>query len=330
MVVVAGATGRLGSKVVAQLLSPDPGSKMQPVRVRALVRSKAKAEGKLPVSSPLLEVMECNLLDNNSVVQACAGAEAAVWCATGFSDSSERSVLDKLLGAVRQQFRRQESVDIAGIKSVAACFRGGASALGGPRVVLCSSAGVTRTTWSEAKKKQYEGCADIPIVRVNPLGVLDTKRESEEVLRASGADYTVVRPCGLNDAWPQGRPLLSQGDMAVGRISRQDAARVLAEMLFEPLASGKTFEVFALSGYDKPADNSQQLARLRTDSEEASSPTSDASLSLLYSLLQQLVPGKELAPNKLAMGQTYEQLDNGERGRLGERGRERPQFEKTE
>ena len=40
-------------------------------------------------------------------------------------------------------------------------------------------------------------------------------------------------------------------------------------------------------------------------------------LDVTYALMQQLVPGEELAPQKLAMGQTYEQLDKGETGRLG-------------
>ena len=40
-------------------------------------------------------------------------------------------------------------------------------------------------------------------------------------------------------------------------------------------------------------------------------------LDVTYALMQQLVPGETLAPQKLAMGQTYEQLDKGEQGRLG-------------
>jgi hypothetical protein len=39
-------------------------------------------------------------------------------------------------------------------------------------------------------------------------------------------------------------------------------------------------------------------------------------------ILQQLLPGETMEPAKLAMGQTYEQLDAGQTGRLGERGKE--------
>ena len=52
-----------------------------------------------------------------------------------------------------------------------------------PKMVMCSSAGVTRTIWDEEKKKKYIGAADIPIVRLNPFNILDRKRESEALLR---------------------------------------------------------------------------------------------------------------------------------------------------
>jgi len=43
-----------------------------------------------------------------------------------------------------------------------------------------------------------------------------------------------------------------------------------------------------------------------------------------YVVLQQLLPGELMEANALAMGQTYEQLDRGETGRLGRRGEEAP------
>lgn len=39
-----------------------------------------------------------------------------------------------------------------------------------PRVIMLSSAGVTRPRWSDEKKTKLVGCADIPIVRLNPVG----------------------------------------------------------------------------------------------------------------------------------------------------------------
>jgi hypothetical protein len=40
------------------------------------------------------------------------------------------------------------------------------------------------------KKLKYPGAADIPIVRLNPFGILDIKKEGEQALRDSGALYT--------------------------------------------------------------------------------------------------------------------------------------------
>jgi hypothetical protein len=42
---------------------------------------------------------------------------------------------------------------------------------------MCSSAGVTRPSWSEEKKLRYPGAADIPIVRLNPVNILNIKKD---------------------------------------------------------------------------------------------------------------------------------------------------------
>ena len=111
--------------------------------------------------------------------------------------------------------------------------------------------------------------------------------------------------------------MLSQGDVAVGRMCRQDVATLLVDMLFLPSATGKTFESISIPGYPKPRGYVDQLNRLKKDSE---GPLDDVAVELSYNILQQLVPGETLAPNALAMGQTYEQLDVGAEGRLGKRG----------
>jgi NAD(P)H-binding len=194
-----------------------------------------------------------------------------------------------------------------------------------PKLVMCSSAGVTRTTWSKEKKEKFAGCADIPIVRLNPFGILDRKRESEVKLREISSDYCIVRPCGLNDQWPAGsRPMLSQGDVAVGRLNRKDLATVLVDVLSAPEATGKTFEVVGIAGYPRPLSLRPALARLYQDGQAPNVPPSmaDEWLFATYTTMQQLLPGEKQDAAALAMGQTYEQLDQGTTGRLGERGKE--------
>ncbi|CAM9600873.1 unnamed protein product, partial [Sphacelaria rigidula] len=88
------------------------------------------------------------------------------------------------------------------------------------RFVLLSSAAVTRPLWSSEEKAAYPAAADVPIVKLNPLNILTVKAQGEAELREAGVPYAVVRPCGLNDNHPRGRPIFSVGDLAAGRICR--------------------------------------------------------------------------------------------------------------
>ena len=100
-----------------------------------------------------------------------------------------------------------------------------------PPDVMTALFALSRVDRSVLARRRYAGAADIPIVRLNPLGILDVKRQGEEALRKGGASYAIVRPCGLNDNWPSGRPILSQGDVAVGRINRGDVAELLTRLV---------------------------------------------------------------------------------------------------
>jgi len=135
----------------------------------------------------------------------------------------------------------------------------------------------------------------------------------------SGVNYCIVRPTGLNDNWPAGsRPLFSQGDVAVGRINRKDVANVLCDVLSRPEACEKTFEVLAVAGYPPARTIAPALTRLKTDAEGVS----EAQVAANFALLQQLLPGEIQDAAQLAMGQSYEQLDQGQQGRFGKRGTE--------
>lgn len=336
-VVVTGATGRLGRLVVKELLERNS------TMVTAVVRDRAKARKVLPLpDSRLVLAPKVDLTNPQDVKDLVQDADCVVWCATGFSDaSSPIQKLRALLGLVSG-----ESFDVKALRLLAESVRETESC----RVVCCSSAAVTRPVsahskfmmalsafshlfqaWPEEKKDRYKGASDIPIVRLNPLNILDVKRAAEDELRCSEGRYTIVRPTGLNDDWPQGRVILSQGDLAVGRISRLDVAATLAALAVDvppDLSKGKTFECFSIAGYQAPRSLNAQLERLTVDSD----PQHDSQMALdaTYAILQQLVPGESLRPQDLAMGQTYEQLDVGETGRLGERGKENvPTFVRT-
>ena len=297
-VAVPGATGRLGRFVVEELLK-DP-----KVEILALTRNVSRAEEFLPVDDRV-KVVVWKPEDEAAAVSAFSGADVAIWCAEG----------------------RQ------GVEAMGKAFasREGRSS-GSPRVVMCSSAAITRPTWSEKQKAQFSGAADIPIVRLNPGGLLDEKRATEQLLRKSGVSYTVARPTGLKDDWPTGRPVVSQGDVAVGRTSRPDLATFLVRLLEEPASNGKTFEVLTVPGYPKALDYDQVLERLEPDSVGPVAAAwsrvrswfgGKSAQAATYEVLQQLLPGEEQNSAGLAMGQTYEQYDKKEEGRLGPRGEER-------
>jgi len=318
-VMVAGASGRLGRLVVRELLIA-PNSTVQ---VCAAVRDVEKAK---KVLLPFLDTCQRDRLDivqvklNNleDLKAVTANVDRCVWCATGFTDQS--SALSKITGLLRLKFRPRSALDIKGMELLGSLFKEKEKSFNdGPHVVLCSSAGVTRPSWSDEKKEKFAGAADIPIVRLNPFNILDIKAKGEQILRDSGASYCIVRPTGLNDKHPNGRPILSQGDLAVGRINRFDVAQLLVSILQEPAAVGKTIEAVSVAELPYPRSFGAQLDSLRSDID---GPLDDVSLERTYALLQQLVPGEIMQPEKLAMGQSYEQLDKGELGRLGERGTE--------
>lgn len=318
-VAVAGATGRVGRLVVSELL--DRGV----TDVVALVRDTATAQEVFGDEVPEgLTITKCDISNEREMQKVLDSVDCLMWCATGFSQKPNANPLEKAKTFLDLALKR--TIDVIALSSMAKMVKAtneqkGTQSQKLPKVIMCSSAGVTRPSWSEEKKALMPGAADIPIVRLNPFGALDIKADSEEKLRQTGVDYAIVRPCGLNDNHPAGsRPLFTQGDVAVGRINRKDVAKVMVDCLCAPEATGKTFEVIGVAGYQPPTSIRAPLSGLRTDKEGL--PPLDVILST-YTTLQQLLPGETQDSAALAMGQTYEQLDRGEKGRLGQRGEER-------
>ena len=283
-VIVTGASGRVGRLVVDRLLAREGVS----TTVRALCRDVAKARELLPESEHI-ELIECDLASNDAsetISHVCAGADALIWCASGFKPDGTLIDIDGVVEFGKALGTMESSV---------------------PRIALCSSAGVTRPAWPEEKKEKLIGASDIPIIRLNPGGILGQKVAAEEALRGTGVNYAIVRPTGLKDDWPAGRPILSQGDVAVGRTAPTDLADVLVGVLEEPSASGKTFEMFTLTGYPS-GGLTAALDGLATDTVAHD----EASIEASYHLLQQMLPGEQQDATLLEMGRTYEQVDAGE------------------
>lgn len=155
------------------------------------------------------------------------------------------------------------------------------------------------------------GAADIPIVRLNPLGILDLKRQSEDLLRQSGTPYTVIRSVGLRDDWPtDARPVFSQGDVAAGRMNPKTLAKILVQALTTPEATYKTFEVAAIAGYPATKEAMKTaVGRLQRDDDDEGEELSMEYVQATYNVMQQLLPGETQDTTALSMGQSYEELD---------------------
>ena len=150
-------------------------------------------------------------LENDETLDAYVkGAEAVVFAAGAGPGS----------GAARKR-----TVDLGGAVKLADA----AKAQGVRRYVIVSSIG-----------------ADNPAAAGDSMRVyLEAKAEADEYVRASGLDYTIVRPGSLTDDPGTGLVTASTTLGNRGPVPRADVAAVLAATLTTPATIGKTFELFA-------------------------------------------------------------------------------------
>lgn len=127
-------------------------------------------------------------------------------------------------------------------------IEGGVSAYTEPRpaIIQVSSASTERNAL--IGDDVAARAADIPIVQLNPSGVMNWKYKGECAVRGSGLAYSVLRPTGLvGDTDPdEGKAFaleLSQGDMIAGRVSREELAAVVVQATTEPSAVNTTYEI---------------------------------------------------------------------------------------
>ncbi|CAB1101195.1 unnamed protein product [Ectocarpus sp. CCAP 1310/34] len=112
-----------------------------------------------------------------------------------------------------------------------------------PNFVLVSSASAERYhRLTEEERKN-----DIPIVALNPGGILNWKYKAETSLRKSSLRHCVVRATGLIAEGKEGdesvRLQVGQGDTLSGRVSREEVGTTVAAALSSSYSAGKTFEL---------------------------------------------------------------------------------------
>lgn len=203
MILIVGASGRLGSVVVQQLLAQG-----KPVRVMTrtpLTLAHLKQQG--------AEVVSGGLLDPASLLRACRGTEQVLAAAHALDGKGDNN---------------PHTVDDAGNRQLIDA----AKAAGVQHFVYLSILGASPDA---------------------PLEFFRIKYRTEEYLRASGLNFTILRPSAFMNLWAQliGQPILEQGKATIfGRgnnpinfVAVEDVARFVCAALEDPGAGNRVIEI---------------------------------------------------------------------------------------
>ncbi|KAG2306194.1 hypothetical protein Bca52824_025942 [Brassica carinata] len=226
LVFVAGATGKVGSRTVRELLKLG-------FRVKAGVRSAQRAaslvqsvkdmnrvEGTQPVEK--LEIVECDLEKKDSIQPALGNASVVICCI----GASEKEISD-ITGPYRIDYLATKNLVDAATSAKVNNF------------ILVTSLGTNKFGFP------------LPFSSILFWGVLCWKRKSEEALIASGLNYAIVRPGGMErptDAYKDTHNLTLALDDTLfgGQVSNLQVAELLACMAKNPqLSCSKIVEVVA-------------------------------------------------------------------------------------
>ncbi|KAI3769809.1 hypothetical protein L6452_00922 [Arctium lappa] len=229
LIFVAGATGKVGSRTVRELLKLG-------FNVRAGVRSTQRAEtlvksvqqmkldealsdGSQPIEK--LELVECDL-EKPEQIKPALGKASTVICCIG---ASEKEIFD-VTGPYRIDFQATKNLIDAATASKAKQF------------ILVTSLGTNKFGFPAAVLNLF-------------WGVLCWKRKAEEALLASGIPYTIVRPGGMErptDSFKETHnlTLYTEDTLFGGLVSNLQVAELLAFMAKNPsLSYCKVVEVIA-------------------------------------------------------------------------------------
>jgi len=237
-IVVAGATGQTGRRILERLAA------LPNTNVIGGVRNVDKASKTLSESSTVVRgamVQKVGSVDTAGVVlkkidvvqdsvdaiaESLKGATGLV-IATGFVPGNPLKMTDEA-----------HKVDNLGtIRLVDAAKKAGVS-----KVVMVSSILTNGRNWGQEKSPGF--------LITNAFGqVLDEKIVAENYLRASGLDYTIVRPGGLKAKPPTGALKISGEDtLNSGEISRDLVADVCIASLTDGKAKNKVLEIIEDDG----------------------------------------------------------------------------------
>eukprot|EP00193_Tetraselmis_chui_P019193 CAMPEP_0177789844 /NCGR_PEP_ID=MMETSP0491_2-20121128/23001_1 /TAXON_ID=63592 /ORGANISM="Tetraselmis chuii, Strain PLY429" /LENGTH=338 /DNA_ID=CAMNT_0019311805 /DNA_START=58 /DNA_END=1076 /DNA_ORIENTATION=+ len=227
-VLVVGATGATGRLVVEALKS------ISGVEVLAGVRNldKARSQG--------LES------DGVQLVKIDDSADTVI-CATGFVPGIN----------IFKMGEQAHAVDNVGtVNLVDAAKQAGVS-----KFVLVSSILTNGRGWGQADSAGFK--------ITNAFGgVLDEKLVAEKHLKASGLDYTIVRPGGLKNEQSGKLAFSGEDTLASGEVDRALVAKVMAQAAVSPSSSKKVVEIIETGTCATKESCPQNLAAAPADPTE--------------------------------------------------------------
>lgn len=249
VVVVAGATGQTGRRILERLLiANSQSSSNNNTRVIAAVRNIDKASKSLSESSTVIRgAMIQTVPSLATAITTTGGSSIELRHLDVASDSISSMTTDVLSGAdslviavgfvpglnpLKMNAAAHEVDNVGTCKLIDA-----AKAAGIKKIVLVSSILTNGRNWGQEKSPGF--------TITNAFGnVLDEKLVAEQYLRASGIDYTIVRPGGLKSKPPTGALRISGEDtLNSGEISRDLVADVCVASLTDGKARNKVLEI---------------------------------------------------------------------------------------
>jgi len=255
IVTVFGATGRLGSEIVKNLLARGQDT----FHVKAAIRNEEKAKRVFSeiAGSEHVQIVNADVCQPESIAKAIAGAKYVLVASGGLAP----------LGLLNRKDAPYK-VDYEGVKNIVDAIKAIPANQEAPKMVLCSSVGVTRPWWPVA-------------IMINTFSgnAMKWKKESDEYVRRSGIRYAIIRPVrllgeGAGAAGAKAKApaslddggaklVLDQGDKITGEIQRKDVAMVIVEAALSPATDGKTIDVAASE--KKLSDTSTEVRRANLD-----------------------------------------------------------------
>jgi len=202
VIVVAGGTGTLGTRLVPRLAEAG-------LEVRVLTRDPARVQH---LAGPGVEVVRGDVRDPAQVAQVVRGAGMVISAVHGFAGPGRVS---------------PATVDRAGNAHLI-----GAAARASAAFILVSVAGAAPD---------------------HPIGLFRAKHAAEEMLRASGIGWTIVRATAFMQTWAtiMGRMLeasgkivvFGRGDNPVNFVSATDVAALVERAVTDPGLRGQVLEL---------------------------------------------------------------------------------------